>query len=697
MKPALAIFLRKTPFLRFIIPLIAGIILQWYFQLPLGFGIIVFTTAFVPLLLFFQLNYYRKFRYRWVQGVLMHLVITALGMVLIFVNDIRNNKNWFAKQYRPADKLIVTLNEQPVSKKNSYKAEAAVTSIIRNDTFFKTNGNIIIYFKKDSIINQYRPGMQLIFRRVLQEIKNNGNPAAFDYREYALFKGTTHQVYLTSKDYEVLAGKNISGLKNFLYQTRAYVLQTLQSYIKGPKEQGLAEALLIGYKDDLDKRLLQSYTNTGVVHIIAVSGMHIALLYWLLNLIFQPFLRKKNIRWLHPFLVITSLWLFSLITGGAASIIRAAVMFTFVKLGKSINRNASIYNILLSSAFCLLCYNPFWLWDVGFQLSYAAVLSIVIFYKPIYSLLFLKNKLLNLSWQLVAVSISAQILTTPLSIYYFHQFPIYFLITNLVAVPLSSIILIGEFILILISPVSSIARVGGAVLEKLIWWLNSFIERIENFPFALWSGLQISVFQVILLFSFITFISLWLFEKLRIGLWLSLLSLLLILFLRVHSFSLAEKQAKIIVYNVPKNSAVDFIEGRRFRFYADSAVLNDNSMKSFYINPSRLMNRLYAAGPLQDFYQNGDALYFKNKRILWLHSSLAWPVDSSKINTDLVLLSGNPRLYITELQKRVLTKQIVIDGSVPSWKARFWQHDCDSLGIPCHDVSREGAFVMNLR
>src|SRR5690606_2805277 len=224
-----------------------------------------------------------------------------------------------------------------------------------------------------------------------QEIRNTGNPGAFDYKRYALFNEITHTIYLTDTEYVKLSENNISAWKKLIFKMRSYVLQTIRQYIKDPKEQGLAEAMLIGYREDLDKELLQAYTNTGVVHVIAVSGMHLAMLYWVINIVLQPLLRKSTTRWLHTLLVLLILWSFAFVAGGAASVVRAAVMFTFITIGRQINRNTSIYNILAAAAFFQLCYNPYWLWNAGFQLSYMAVLSIVVFYKPIYNLLYVRK------------------------------------------------------------------------------------------------------------------------------------------------------------------------------------------------------------------------------------------------------------------------------------------------------------------
>src|SRR6185503_11532679 len=189
----------------------------------------------------------------------------------------------------------------------------------------------------------------------------------------------------------------------------------------------------------------------------------------------------------------------SLLAGGQPSVLRSALMFSCIVVAESLSRKTSIYNTLAFSAFVLLCINPFWLWDVGFQLSYVAVLSIVIFMKPIYNLFFIKNKILDLIWKLNAVSLAAQLLTTPFSIYHFHQFPNFFLLTNFVAVPLSSIIVLGEIFLCAISFIPFVAMLTGKIMSWLIWVMNSYIERIEALPYSLSDRLQINIAQAIFL------------------------------------------------------------------------------------------------------------------------------------------------------------------------------------------------------
>ena len=688
-------FLKRNPIIRLLLPLIGGILIQWHVQPTLSISIIALLTGVTLFIVFSNLPTFYKLKYRFAQTIIITLAIVAAGMMLTWLKDTRHQPAWFGNRYQPETAVIATLQEPLVTKERSYKAEADISFLINNGRKKTTKGKVLLYFRKDSINQQLKAGDRILFKRTLNEIKNSGNPGGFDYKKYCLFNGITHQAFLTNNDYELVGSNYISKALTTLQATRSYVLTAIKKNITGKKEQGLAEAMLIGYRDDLDKTLLQSYTNTGVVHVIAVSGMHLALLYWIINLLLKPLLKRKATRWLHPILVLATLWSFAFITGGAASIVRAAVMFTFITIGKQLNRNSSIYNTLAASAFCQLCYNPYWLWDVGFQLSYVAVLSIVIFYKPVYHLLFIKNKILNWLWQLAAVSIAAQILTTPIAMYYFHQFPVYFLLSNLVVVPVSTIILVGTLLLVILSPIKIAAAFVGLLLNKLIWWLNSFIESLENFPFALWSGIQINTLQTWLLFIVIAGIGFWMIEKHKQSSLIAMFALLLFFSIRTYSFLEAQAQQKIIVYNANKYTAVDFISGRQLAFAGNPQLFQNTQLANYTVTPSRILNRVKSADNLSGLYQTDKATQFGSKKILFINRPISKDSSGEKLNVDLVILSGNPRLYIADLLKKLQPQQIVIDGSVPAYKANYWTKDCDSFHISCHNIAEKGAFVIN--
>ena len=692
---------KKAPAIRILFPFVLGILLQWHLQLETAILLLIFSVSLILIFFFFFIPFFEKFKLAIVNGISIAFLFATLGALLAWQKDIRHDKSWFGKNYKNGNSLIVTILEPPVEKAKSYKANVSVDFVIQQDSSIKSKGSIILYFKKDSLIRTLKYGSQLLLKKDLQEIKNSGNPGGFDYKKYSLFQGITHQLYLNENDFEILASEKKDRFKEFIFSLRVKVLNILRKNIKGEKEIGLAEALLIGYKDNLNKTLVQSYTNTGVVHVIAISGLHLGLIYWLLLLLFKPLQKRKNINpiaigWLNPVLIITGLWLFSLLAGAQPSIVRSAVMFTCIVLGDSLARKTSIFNSLALSAFLLLCFNPYWLWDVGFQLSYAAVLSIVIFMKPIYNWFYFKNKALDFLWKLNAITIAAQILTLPVSIYHFHQFPNYFLLTNFIAVPLSSLILLGEIFLCAISFVPAVALLVGKILNWLIGLMNSYVERIEELPFALWDGLQINMLQVALLLLATAGFGFWLMEKTKPGLTMGLAALLSFFLFRTISFEKAEADKEMIVYNVPQKQAIDIIAGRKYLFRGDADLLADDFVRNFHIKPSRVINRINATDSLKNFTDTENLIQFNDKKILLIDTTSNYIPLREKIVLDMLIVSKNPKLYFKKLAETFAIKQVVFDGSVPVWRMNYWKKDCDDLNIPYYDVSEKGAFVMRL-
>jgi len=421
--------------------------------------------------------------------------------------------------------MIATVIEAPVEKPKTFKATASISVVNAEQLEIKTTGLILIYFKKDSLFTP-SINMKLVFKKKLQEIQS---PAGFNYNRYCLFNGITKQVFLKQNEYYLLTP--VSS-KQVINASRESIVGIIKKFIRNKEDAGLAEALLVGYKNDLDKSLVQSYSNTGVVHIIAISGLHLGVIYWILLLLLKPFDRYARLKWVKPLLVIAGLWSFSLLAGAQPSVLRAALMFSVILLGELAGRKSSIYNSLALSAFILLFINPFWLWDIGFQLSYAAVLSIVLFMRPVYNLFFIKNKWVDMLWKMNSVTIAAQILTTPLSIYHFHQFPNFFLLSNCIAVPLSTLVLFSEILLCLFSFLPVLPSFFGNLTSWMIRIMNQYVKWIELLPGSVSHGLQINTLQTILYYVLIAGISGWLLMKIKRGVFVSLFALLGILFIR---------------------------------------------------------------------------------------------------------------------------------------------------------------------
>lgn len=684
---------KRTPFIRLITPLIAGILIQYVCHLTIS-SLAIFAAGIAVLsFAFYLIPFSVKYAYRWIGGAAINLALAVAGAFLVYEQDISNKQNWIGNYNTDTLPLLVTLQEPLVEKAKTFKAEGVVEAVKINHEWKNVGGKILVYFSKDGIA-QLGYGSQVVFYKPLQAIKNSGNPGAFDYRKYNTFKDIFHQVFLKQGEYAVAGTKNENSFTTWLFNVRFWVIQTIQQYVKGEREAGVAEALLIGYRDDLDKDLVQAYSNTGVVHIIAISGLHLGMIYVSLVLLMRPFKRKKWIRWVKPVIILTVLWLFTLLAGAVPSILRSAVMFSFIVLGETLNRKSSIYNTLASSAFVMLCINPYYLFDIGFQLSYAAVVSIIAFQKRIYNWLYLKNKLLNFFWQLTSVTLAAQILTLPIILYAFHQFPTIFILTNIVVVPLSSIILLVELLLI-ISSFITVANFIGLVTKFLLDLMNGFIEQVNRFPYAVYDGIQNSMVETILLYIVIIGICYWLMNKAKTALFVGLAAMLV--FVAIDGIENYEKrqQKKLIVYNVQQHTAIDFIVGKQYAFLGDSTLVHDTYLSNFNLKPSRTLHKIKATSNLDDLYITNPFVQFGSKRIMVIDKPYKFQT-TARIPVDVIVVSHNPRLYIADIVKVFDCKQYVFDGSNSTWKIRQWKKDCDSLHLPNYSTSDSGAYILNL-
>lgn len=689
---------KKAPFIRLLLPLVVGILLQWYLKIPVAAVIVGAISCSIAYLLFFLFPTAIQFKLQSLQAVILNLLIVSVGLCITWQKDVQHSNHWFGQYYQDSDYLLVRINEPLIEKSKSYKADGYVEAIIHGEKVIKSEGKVLIYFAKDSLQPVLKYGDKILLNKNLQHIKNSGNPGAFNYQRYAAFQSVFHNVFLQSKDWVLLNDKNINWFRQFIFTSRAAILAVLQKNIpQGKDELGIAEALLIGYTNDLDKDLVQAYSNTGVVHIIAISGMHLALIYGLLVWLFAkiPFINKSKIT--QVVLILSCLWLFALLTGAAASVLRSAVMFTFIAVGKNLSKQSSIYNSLAGSAFVMLCYNPYFLWDVGFQLSYLAVVGIIIFQKSIYNWFYIKNKLLNEIWKLMAISLAAQVLTFPVCIYYFHQFPNLFLITNIVAVPLSGVILFTEIALVAFSSIPFVGTYLGKIVGWMVWVMNSIILKVSQISFAVWDNIPSTIATTWLLYAVVIGIGMWLLNKNKKAFRLAIVCLFAFVLLQAYGNWQIKKQQKIIVYNVPQHQAIDFITGNNYHFLGDSILLQDGVLQNFHLKPARIALQLNMRSdlmktifPQHQFYQ------FVNKKVLVIDKPISFEPLQQKIDVDLIIISKNPKLSIAQMANVFNCGQYIFDASNSLWKIGQWQKDCKALHLNYYSIPAEGAYVCDI-
>jgi len=691
-------FLKGAPFLRLIICLSAGIFIQIFISLKLP--VILAALAFGGILLFVlsRLPVFVRYRYDWWRGIALQWLVAAGGCLLVLLSDVRYHGHYFERNIKPGNLLQVRLEEPVQAKKKTFKTIVQVRYIVSGNMRIPAKGRLLVYLQKDSNVLRLRQGDQLLINGNTKPVSYSGNPGAFDYRRYCAWQQIYRQVYLQQGAWRLLREQEQSYLQRWLGAGRAYCLQTLQQYIGG-REAALAAALLIGYRYDLDSDMVQDYTNTGIVHIIAISGMHLALIYgallWLLR--WWPAHRFADI--LKGMLIIALLWAFTLLTGGAASVLRATVMFTFLTLGRfMLNRYTNVYNTLAASAFLILCYEPRLLLDVGFQLSYLAVLSIVVAYRRLYHQLQFDNKCLDRLWDMTALTLAAQLFTLPVSLYYFHQFPLYFLPANMIAVPLSTVVLYGEIVLLIAGRIPVIAGIVGPLLRMTMQCMNELVSRIGHLPGALLTDMPLQSFSVLCLYIAIGGLLLRMVHQWKRGLYVALMAMTSWSVGGMVLQLIEQHQRKMVVYNIPGHTVVDMVNGRRI-WHVVGAEIADPLYEQ-YLRPA---HAFYGAANIAvtrtctvaELFPGFRVLQAGNKRLVVVDSILPELCPEKKLRTDYLLLSHNPHVDIRQLEKIFDADYYIFDASNSLRNIQRWKSDCYMLTLRFFSVPDQGAYVVN--
>jgi len=489
---------KSLPFLRLLIPFLAGILLKHQGLLTmkniqvLGVGglLLVAIPAFLKL--------YQQFYAAFLRGLGIYLLLIAMGAFNYYWQQPEQQTHALG-QIPLSSKTCVEIVTAPVPTSKQWRVLTKAIAQEHQGQWESVNGLVFLYCKNPLWMEPLIPGKRILLHKKLQLIAAPKVPQAFNYQQWAYRQGVQYQSYLSAPP--IMLEPAPRYWRNWVLDSRNWILSVLARWIPDKPICGLAEALLIGYKYDLDKNLVQAYSNTGVVHIIAISGLHLGMIYGLLLWLFSPFMPIYWIKWIRPLVILIVLWGFALLTGAAPSIIRAALSFSFLLLSQSLGYQNNQLNALAASAFFLLLFDPWLIWDIGFQLSYAAVAGILLYAKILMRWLRIKNPLLRAIWQLNALTLSAQVFTLPLVLYHFQQFPNLFLFCNLLIVPFSGLILYFEIALML--PIPLLQSLLGKLIQLSIGWMNDLVARTNRLPFAVTQNLGISFSQTMVLLVFL--------------------------------------------------------------------------------------------------------------------------------------------------------------------------------------------------
>lgn len=667
------------PFVRLLIPLLAGRILSAYLVISIPLYVLVFVGCLLGLV-FIYYSRRTKYSQRWLVGVTISLMLFALGLVsrphYIFESHLFNNTH----VYSAVVKQVV---------KDTDDKQSIILSCSPADTVCKFYFKALLYVRNDSGSIGLLPGDKLAFEAQLTEFRLTGNPFAFEYAEYMGGKDVKGQFYVNANLIQHL-GNNFS-LSRFFYLTREKADEKLRHLKLGEAQFGVLSALVLGDKSLLDYKTKTYFSNSGAIHILSVSGLHVGIVYLMLMLSFGS-IGKGKVGLVKVVAVLLILWFYAAMAGMSPSVFRATLMFSIFVISKRISQRYNIYHSMAITAFIILIINPYTALHAGFWLSFLAVASIVYFYPKIYGCLYFSSPWAKYLWALFSVSLAAQIGTAPLAINLFGYFPTWFLISNFLIIPILPFILISALGVVVLPFDFIVVRLIAEPLSAMINYLIEIVQWVGSLPNATFVGLQLSFFQVVLFYAVLLFFVVW--QYLKLGRYL--VYALLFLFVGLVSISASSyhkyRRQFLVVHQIKGQTAVSLTSHNTGNFWFNEP-LGDKEI-SYAITPLVLNQEL------SSFQQH------------IIESAMVWPIVSPYYHVllingeadigdllfkkvDIIVLTSRLKSYqIKTLLSKVEEQKLVFDSSFSVSQSRYYQKQLQQHKLSAHFVSLHGAFVL---
>ncbi len=635
-----------------------------------------------------------SYKFRWLNGCILSVAFAFIGYYLTINNYDNHKPKYFSNYISPAQTSVIADIYEPIKiKDRSVKAIVKILKVYYNGNAVKTSGKALIYFEKDSLTNKLKYGDRILINAQFHEISPPQNPNEINYKKYFAFKNLYHEAYVRSGSINIISRDNGNVIYKYAYLIRdKFLFIFKQNSITG-KELAVGSAIIFGYRDLLDSDTIMEYSQAGVIHILCVAGLNVGIIYLIFfNLLF--FLdRFKHGKLIKSLLLLLIIWSYTFICGLTPCILRASVMFTFILFGKIIGRQVNTLNAVITSAFILLLFNPFLITNLGFQHSYIAVIGIVILYPIINNLLTPTNIVFNKTWELISVSLAAQIFIFPIVISYYHYFPDYFVFTNLIVIPLVFLITYAGIIILAIYPIAGVVKLFPICFTYLIKILNYIIKTIEHAPFSVIKTITINSYELLLIYIIMLFILIAYINRNKTYLILSILTTLILVSLisfRVYS-NMNKKQ--IIVYSVRKASAYDFINGNHHLLISNA----DSAHIHYLLSQQNIEGYEHLSGlsfKTNNLFINNNFIQFYNKKIVVINK-YNYNLNP-KIYVDYLIISDDIKISMINLLSGIKANEIIFDSSNSIWRINKWIDECSKLNTKYYSVPHSGAFILEL-
>ena len=676
-------FLTKNPFLRLVVALSVGIVAF----VCIGFRWWVLVSVVVISVALFAIYITTKNRHRIdiIFGLSAVLSIAALGYWLGYDFDSRIPR--FAENKKQGF-FEVELTRYPIEKQNSVLLYTDLLQYSDSTSCENIKGKAILYLQKDSNSLSLKSGDKLIIYTTLSLPEKTGNPDEFDFGCHLLRNGICGTGYASAERWKRISGADRFSLMRLAQRCRLKLLDISRKMNIDGNEFAIISALTLGYTDAISPELRDSFSVTGASHILSVSGLHVGIIYVMLGFMLgflDKWKRTRKIKWIA---VILFLWFYAFVTGLSPSVSRSVFMFSLFAVAKITDRQSSVYNNIFLSAFVLLIINPMWLFNVGFQLSYSALLAIIYFQPKIAKWLVFKNRILTYCWELTSVSIAAQLGAAPLCLYYFHQFPNYFLLSNFVGVPLSGIIIYLDVALLITNSIPMIGSIVSWLLVTTTKLMYGGLQIIENLPFVT-TNIWIDSVQLILIYASVFAIGL-LMYKIKYKYFL-LFFVSAILFFGINIFRAVSDTNidELVVFNSKRSVTVNMVNIRQNTVITNDVETGKTLAKDFWLHHG-------IAAPdyhILDTIFGIDAFRFADKNFVVISSNKIYDkYATTHLTTDYLIITKGVSPSENLLKYYFAPKCIVLTADVGTKSKKVFERLSKTRGIGYYSIAEQGAF-----
>lgn len=674
----------QFPLTRITIWFVFGILFSFYTSPNPNFFFITFGISFLLLVLTYFLSK-NDFIQKIYFGIFTYLLFFQIGIFTQIINtDSYQADNYIHQIKNETDEhsVEVVLRE----KLKSSVLNDRYIGVVKRINNRESSGKILVNFHKIKGNSKLHIGSNFLITGTVYRHKNPINPDQFDYGKYLTNKSILAQMYADSYQIKIskTTDKNIWYYSDFL---RNKILSNLEKSNFSKDELHVVAALILGQQQDISPEILHDYQFAGAIHILSVSGLHVGFILLFITFLLKPLRKNKVGNTIRLVTIIVSLWGFAILAGLSPSVVRSVTMFSFVAVGMHLKRSTNIFHTLLVSVFLILLFQPSFLFDVGFQLSYVALFFIFWLQPLLENLWTPNNKIAIYFWEILTVSFAAQIGAFPLSIYYFHQFPGLFFVTNLIIIPFLSVIMaLGVFVMVL-AAFDYVPIIPAKILEYSIYFLNKTINWVASFEQFIIKDIPFNWKILLSLYLLIVAVIIW-FKK---PTYHKLAFALIALFLFQTTFIVTrwnnQNLEEWIVFNIKKNTLITERTGEKVIAFCNDSIRKEIAtnltLKSYLIaNFSSVSN--------QKKIQN--VFYFKDKKILILDSL---GVYAKNINPDIIVITQSPKLNLERLLQTYKPEMIVADASNFKTYIKVWEATCRKEKIPFHATGEKGFYRLN--